>query len=198
MKKGLMFFCAAVVLAFVFAGCASTGAVSNNNAASGSAVSTSGSTVNLWNFESKTTDGWYGKGKWADGLTVNDDPKLVKEGKYSLKIDAKGSKGWNQDVAMNDGPFPEQFQKLKAVDMDVYVPPDSIKGLEYAQIFLVISGSANSWYQVPQALKPGWNSLEYKIETDNVSGDIWHVYFVFNSGGTFAGPVYIDNVVGKY
>jgi hypothetical protein len=198
MKKGLMFLCSAIVLAMVFAGCASTAAVSNDKAAANGAAVTSGSTVNLWNFESKTADGWYGKGKWADAVTVNSDPKFVKEGKYTLKIDAKTSKGWNQDIAMNDGPFPEQFQKLKAIDMDVYVPAESVKGLEYSQIFIVISGSANSWYQVPQGLKPGWNSLEYKMETDNISGDIWHVYFVFNCGGAFAGPVYIDNVVGKY
>jgi hypothetical protein len=51
---------------------------------------------------------------------------------------------------------------------------------------------------VPQDLKEGWNSLEYKIETNEVSGDISQVYLVLNSDAALGGPVYIDNVVGEY
>jgi len=193
MKKFLFLFFVVLVV-FVF-GCAT---VEEEGGSGKVASSTASGTLVLWNFESNSTDGWYGKGKWANACTVNSDAKFVKEGKYSLKIDAKGSKGWNQDIALNDGPFSGDFGNLKSITMDVYVPETSMKGLEYGQIFLVISGSANSWYQIPQGLKPGWNKLVYKLESDNIAGDIWHIYFVFNSGGDFKGPVYIDNVVGNF
>jgi hypothetical protein len=193
MKKFLFLFFVVLVV-FVF-GCAT---VEEEGGSGKVASSTASGTLVLWNFESNSTDGWYGKGKWANACTVNSDSKFVKEGKYSLKIDAKGSKGWNQDIALNDGPFSGDFGNLKSITMDVYVPETSMKGLEYGQIFLVISGSANSWYQIPQGLKPGWNKLVYKLESDNIAGDIWHIYFVFNSGGDFKGPVYIDNVVGNF
>ncbi|MCE5301185.1 MAG: hypothetical protein LLG37_10000 [Spirochaetia bacterium] len=200
MRKYGLLAVAVLFLAVVFSGCATTGGTeqAGGTATAAAAPTGSGNKVNLWNFESKTADGWAGNGKWAERLTVNTDPKFVKEGGFSLKIDAKGCKGWEQNIALNGGPFPEQFAKLASLTMDVYVPKESIKGMEYAQIFLVVSGSANSWYQVQQGIKEGWNSLEYKIEPGAIDGDIWKVYFVFNSGGTFSGPVYIDNVVGTY
>jgi ABC-type Fe3+-hydroxamate transport system substrate-binding protein len=217
MKKGLFALNAVALLAF-FAGCASTNSVAPENkttvaapqaqaatapqvepvAAPQAIRSAAGNTVTLWNFESKTTDGWAGTGQWSQAVTVNDDPNFVKQGKYSLKINAKGSNGWNQDIAVNEGPFPSEFSKLKTITMDVFVPKETIAGLQYAQLFIVISSSANSWYQVPQDLKEGWNSLEYKIETNEVSGDISQVYLVLNSDAALGGPVYIDNVVGEY
>lgn len=197
MKKllaALMVFCS-----FVFLNGCCTCEVADEGSSSKTVSSAGASGENvLWGFESNSTEGWYGKGKWAQACKVNSDPKFVKEGKYSLKIEAKGSKGWNQDIAINDGPFHEKFSELKSITMDVYVPEASMKGLEYGQIFLVISGSANSWYQIPQGLKPGWNKLVYKLDPDNIAGDIWHIYFVFNSGGDFKGPVYIDNIVGTF
>lgn len=196
MRKGFLFVIA-VSLVFAFAGCETVQTSGSASSSAVAAASVAGSSFVLWNFESNTTDGFAGKGRWSESCAVNSDAKFVKEGKYSLKISSKGSSGWNQDIAMTSGPFPAQFNKLKAITMDVFVPTDTMKGLEYAQIFVVISGSANSWYQVPQPLKAGWNSLEYKIDTDNVSGDIWNMYLVFNSNAAFGGPVYIDNVMGK-
>ena len=186
-------------MAFVFAftGCETVQTAGSASTAVAAASAPAGSAFSLWNFEDATTNGFAGKGKWSDVCSVNDDAKFVKEGAKSLKINTKGSTGWNQDICANSGPFHENFNKLKAITMDVYVPADTMKGLEYAQIFIVISGSANAWYQVPQALKVGWNSLEYKIDTDNVSGDIWHMYLVFNSNAALNGPVYVDNVMGK-
>jgi hypothetical protein len=195
MKKAFLFLMVAVALT-AFYGCATTGGTTGGTQAAATTPA-AGDTVMLWGFESNTTDGWHGAGKWADACVINADPKFVKEGKYSMKIESKGCKGWEQNIAQFDGPFNDQFGKLKSITMDVFVPPDSIKGLEYSQIFLVISGAANSWYQIPQGLKPGWNSLKYVLESANIDGDLWHAYFVFNSGGAFSGPVYIDNVVGN-
>ena len=195
MKKGLMFLAVAMMFVFVFAGCASAPAADAGKA--GAAVTTGSAGVPLWNFESNTTDGWHGNGKWGKRMTVNADPKFVTEGKYSLKIDATGCTGWNQDVAIFDGPFNDSFGKFTSISMDVIVPKESIAGIDYAQIFVVISGAANSWYQVPQGLKEGVNKLVYAIDNSNTSGDLWHMYLVFNSGKPFTGPVYIDNVTGK-
>ena len=225
MKTGLFALIAVVLLAFVV-GCSSTGSVGPKKAAvaatptqsaapslalptpattsqaqaitSAPVPAMAGNKVVLWNFESKTTDGWSGRDKWSEAVTVNDDPSFVREGKYSLKINAKGSNGWNQDIAVNEGPLTAELSKLKAVTMDVYVPKETIEGLPYLQLFLVVSGSANAWYQVAQELKAGWNSAEFKIDTDSVNGDIWQVYFVLNTSMDLNGPIYIDNVVGRY
>jgi hypothetical protein len=194
MKKWLLF-SVVVLFVFVLAGCASAPAAEATKAGTVAAMDPAGTM--LWNFESNTTDGWHGNGKWGKRMTVNADPKLATEGKYSLKIDAKGCSGWNQDVAIFEGPFNANFGKFTSISMDVIVPKESIAGTEYAQIFLVISGAANSWYQVPQGLKEGLNKLVYTIDPANTSGDIWKMYFVFNSGKAFSGPVYIDNVVGR-
>jgi hypothetical protein len=201
MKKGLLLLALASVFAFVFAGCASAPAASAGASAgqttAAAASSTSSAATSLFNFESNTTDGWHGNGKWGKRMTVNADPKFVTEGKYSLKIDAKGCAGWNQDVAIFEGPFNENFGKFTSISMDVIVPKESIAGTEYAQIFVVISGSANSWYQIPQGLKEGVNKLTYTIDKANTSGDIWKMYLVFNSGKAFDGPVYIDNITAN-
>ena len=195
--KRMVLLVAVVALVAVLTGCATTETAGGSSAAVAAASAPAGSAFSLWNFEDGTTSGFAGKGKWSEVCSVNEDAKFVKEGAKSLKINAKGSTGWNQDICTNSGPFHENFNKLKEITMDVYVPADTMKGLEYGQIFIVISGSANAWYQVPQALKVGWNSLVYKIDTDNVSGDIWHMYLVFNSNVAFNGPVYVDNVMGK-
>jgi hypothetical protein len=156
----------------------------------------SGNSIVFWNFEDGTTGGWQGKGKWAEACKVNNGAAFVSEGKNSLKIEAKGSKGYNQDIAIFDGPFNENFGKCKSMTMDVFVPKETIKGMDYLQIFVVISGSANSWYQIPQALKPGWNKLVYQFDSSNMDGDLWHMYFVVNSGSAAGGPIYVDNVLG--
>jgi hypothetical protein len=187
---------AAVILAAMFTGCATPAASSSGTGTAATASSaTTGGTM-LWGFESKSTEGWNGKGKWADANQVNEDPKFVTEGKYSLKIDAKGSTGWNQNIAINDGPFSTDLPKFTSITMDVYVPHETIKDMDYAQIFLVMSGSANAWYQVQGFLKEGLNKLTYKLDNSQTGGDMWHMYLVFNSGKPFGGPIYIDNVQG--
>ncbi len=208
MRKVLLFLALAVlVLPMVFSGCAtpegtaSSGTTATTAAAAGAtttaqAAATTGKGTVLWGFESNSTDGWQGKGKWADACQVNDDPKYVTEGKYSMKIDTKNSAGWNQNVAINDGPFSPDLTKFTSITMDVYVPKSTIADMDYAQIFLVFSGSANAWYQVQGFLKAGWNKLEYKLDSSQLSGDMWHMYLVLNSGKPFGGPIYIDNISG--
>jgi hypothetical protein len=196
MKKALVLMAAAVVV-MMFAGCAST-ETAGGSGSTVAAAAAPGAGLVLWNFESGALDGWEGKGKWAEALTINSDPKFVKEGKYSMKVNAKGSKGYNQDICVFACPCNENFGKMKAITMDVFVPAETIKGMEYMQLFIIINGSANSWYQIPLALKAGWNALNYPLESASIDGDIWKIFLVINNPDSTpaAGPIYIDNVQG--
>jgi hypothetical protein len=197
MKKwiAVMFFTVAVM---VFAGCASTETAGKSETAAGTQAAATGSNLALWTFESGTTDGWTGKGKWAEALTVVTDPKFVKEGKSSLKLNSKGSVGYNQDIAVFECPCNENFGKLKAITMDVFVPAETMKGQQYLQIFMIINGSADNWYQIPQPLKAGWNSLRYDLKSESIDGDIWKIFLVVNNDKStpLGGALYIDNIQG--
>jgi len=155
--------------------------------------------LELWNFEDGTTDGWHGAGaKWGKACSINTDKSFISESaKYSLKINVKGSTDWNQDAAVNDGPFPKEFQKLVELTMDVYVPPDTMKGMEYAELYFVISGQANTWYELKAQLNQGLNNIRFKVDTANVRGEIWHTYIVVNSSQPFNGPIYVSNIKAR-
>ena len=155
-------------------------------------------TVKLWSFETGTTEGWQGVGKWSKSCSVTKDPKYVTEGKYALKIDCTGSTDWNQDVCLTSGPFEAGgISKLVEVTMDVTVPEASAKGLEYMEMYLVFSGKANSFFQLKGQMMPGKNTLKFKVDNAKVNGDMWHIYLVLNNSQAYAGPIYVDNIIGK-
>src|SRR5271157_5441963 len=98
MRKVFLFLALALlVLSMMFSGCATPQATASgntqtaNSAAGGTtttaqattAQATTGKGTMLWGFESNSTEGWAGKGKWADACQVNSDPQYVTEGKYS-------------------------------------------------------------------------------------------------------------------
>jgi alpha-L-arabinofuranosidase len=153
--------------------------------------------VTLWSFESGTTEGWHGVNKSAKSSSVTTAKDYVTEGKYALKVDIKDVKGWNQDICLNEGPFSPEFHKLKEITADVTVPDSSITGMTYQEIYLVISGKANAWYQLKAPLKAGKNELSFKIDNAKVQGEIWKVYFIVNSTEAWTGPIYVDNIKGK-
>ncbi len=197
-KKTL--FLSAIVFSLLFILCFSKIAFAADTTQDAKAVEAMKASHNivLWNFEDGTTDGWHGAGaKWGKASSVNNKSDFVSEGKYSLEINCKGSTDWNQDAAVNDGPFPKEFQKLVEITMDVFVPAETLKGMEYAELYFVISGAANTWYQLKQQLNQGWNNLVFKVDTANVRGEIWHTYIVVNSTEPFNGPIYVDNVKAR-
>jgi len=153
--------------------------------------------VTLWNFETGTTEGWTGAGKYAKSCSVNTNPEYVSEGKYSLKIDVTGSTAWNQDVAVNNGPFSPQVNQLVEIMMDVYVPAESVKGMEYQELYVVFSSKSNNWYQLKQQLLVGKNKVALKIDNSKIKEDMWHIYLVVNSSQPFKGPIYVDNIKGR-
>ncbi|PKL91570.1 MAG: hypothetical protein CVV21_05980, partial [Candidatus Goldiibacteriota bacterium HGW-Goldbacteria-1] len=151
----------------------------------------------LWGFDSGTTEGWHGVNKNAAACSVAKGAEFVTGGTSALKIDLKGVKGWNQDIALFEGPFSADFHKLKELTMDVYVPEASVKGMTYQEMYFVISGKANAWYQLKKQIKPGMNEVVFPIDNTKVKGEVWKVYIVVNSTEAWSGPIYVDSIRGK-
>jgi hypothetical protein len=96
---------------------------------------------------------------------------------------------------VTEGPFPESLA-FKTITVNMFVPPATVAGLEFVQVFLVFSGEANGWYQNYLSPKTGWNALKYKVDPAQLAGGMGRVYIVFNTGGALRGPVYVDNISG--
>jgi alpha-L-arabinofuranosidase len=153
--------------------------------------------VKLWSFESGTTEGWHGVGKWAKSCSVTKDPKFVTEGKYALKVDLTGSMDWNQDVMVCAPPFDPAINKLVELSFDVTIPQASVDGLEYQEMYLVCSSKSNAWYQLKSPLLPGQNKVVFKLDNAKIKQDMWNMYLVTNNSQPYKGPIYIDNMVGR-
>lgn len=150
----------------------------------------------LWSFESGTTEGWKGVHKYAKAVSINKDPKFVTEGKHSLRVDATGSLGWNQDIMVNSGPFSEDINKLLEISMDVILPPASVAGMQYMELYMVCSSKSNEWYQLKNQVMPGTNKVVFKLDNAKIRQDMWHIYLVTNNTEAYKGPIYIDNIQG--
>jgi hypothetical protein len=151
--------------------------------------------VTLWNFESGTAEGWHGNAKFAKSCSVSKEH--ASEGKYSLKVDLTGSKDWNQDIMVNDGPFDPSINKLVELSFDVFVPDATVKGLDYQEMYIVFSSKSNAWYQLKSPLNAGENKIVFKIDNSKIKQDMWHIYIITNNSQPFNGPIYIDNMVGR-
>ena len=151
----------------------------------------------LWNFETGTTEGWQGVAKWSKSCSVTTDPKYVTEGKYALKLDCTGSKDWNQEVMVIKPPFDPACNKLVELSFDITVPQESIAGLEFQEIYLVVSSKTNAWYQLKSPLLAGRSNIKFKIDNSKVKTDIWNMYIILNNSQPYKGPIYIDNMVGR-
>ena len=124
------------------------------------------------------------------------DPKFVTEGKNSLKLDATGSVGWNQTIMFNKGPFIPDINKLLEVSMDIILPGPSVAGLEYTEVYLVLSSKTNNWYQLKTQVYPGVNKAVFKIDNAKIKEDMWEMVIVLNNTQPYKGPIYIDNIQG--
>jgi len=150
----------------------------------------------LFSFESGTTEGWHGANKLAKAVSVATMPEAT-DGTKMLKVDLTGVNNWNQDAMIFDGPFTADWAKLQSISVDVFLPEASTAGMTYHELYLVISGKANAWYQLKKPLNKGMNNLTFKIDNAKVQGQLWHVYFVVNTSEPWKGPIYLDNIVGK-
>ncbi len=153
--------------------------------------------IKLWTFETGTTEGWHGVGKWSKTCSVTTDKRYVTEGKYAMKVDLTGSMDWNQDVMVIAPPFDPNVNKLVEISMDVTVPEASVAGLEYQELYMICSSKSNAWYQLKSQLMPGQNKVVFKIDNAKVKQDMWNIYLVTNNSQPYKGPIYIDNMVGR-
>jgi len=151
--------------------------------------------IPLWTFESGTTEGWHGTGKWSESCSASIDHAT--EGRYALKLECTGSVDWNQDIAINDGPFPQDIHQLTQVSVDVTAPEASVTGMEYEELYLVFMSKTNKWYEIKRQFTQGKQTITFDIDTAQIKQDVWHVYFVLNSTQPFKGPIYLDRIVGK-
>ncbi len=131
-----------------------------------------------------------------DGKTTQ-GTKITSEGSGSMEVDIEGSTGWNQGLAECDTvPQAAQWDKLKAISFEVFMPAGSMAGVSYAEVFFVTSGTANSFYQsIKFKLQEGWNFVKADVDGTQFAG-ITKVYFIFNSGGALHGTAYVDNIRG--
>lgn len=154
--------------------------------------------VMLWNFESGTTEGWHGLGtqaKVCSVVPVKGDPA---GSKFRLKADITGSMGWNQEAMMFDGPFTKDMYRLVEFSFDVDIPAESVKGLEYQQLVLVIQSKTNQFYQsANKDVMPGKSRVVFKIDPSKFKEDLWHIILIVNNTQPFKGPIYIDNIGGR-
>ena len=137
----------------------------------------------MFDFESGT-DGFAGK--------TSTSPTGATSGKSALAIDAKGSKGWDQDLALcqQNGDWSDATELV----IDINVPAATMAGVDFADFIPVFSGPANSWYALAKTkLLPG--KIEVKVPVDGTKvGTPTKFYLVINSGAPLAGPIYVDNI----
>ncbi|MFW6210792.1 MAG: hypothetical protein ACOC4H_01595, partial [bacterium] len=151
----------------------------------------------LFSFESGTTEGWQGTGKWEKSCSAVTHEKAATHGSKALKVDVTGSTDWNQDIAKFSGPFDSKWKKLVALSFDIYVPEASAEGMSYQELYLVVQGQAQSWYQLKQPLNAGMNKVTFKLNNAYMDTDLWHIMLIVNNSEPWRGPIYIDNIVGK-
>ena len=151
----------------------------------------------LWNFEKGTLEGWHGSGAWANACSITREARYVTEGRAALKLDCSGSTDWNQDLAVNDGPFPRDIHHLIQVAVDVTAPEASVSDMDYCEIYLVFMCHPNGWYQIKRQFRPGRQTITFDVDPSRIQQEIWHVYLVLNSSQPFKGPVYVDRITGK-
>lgn len=113
-------------------------------------------------------------------------------GKYALAIDATGSTGWNQNLAVES----QNEDWTDAVEFlaDVYLPAGTKAAAGYVQFIPTFSGPVNSFYQIGKVeLQDGPNKIALKVNGSQVTTP-WKLYLIFNSDKAIPGKIYVDNI----
>ena len=128
---------------------------------------------------------------------VSQDGTTLTEGSGSLRIDADGSQGWNQNLAVcADVPMADKWETFKAMSLDVYLQGGALAKAGYGEFYIVTQSPSNNWYEIKLKLKEGWNHLRSDVDGTQFKGGVTKVYLVFNSGGPIVGPAIVDNIRG--
>ncbi len=144
--------------------------------------------VLLWGFNGGALGGYEGK--------CSLDTKIASEGNGSLAIDVDGSVGWNQGLAITaEIPEPTKWENYKNISFDLYMPPGSMAGAAFTEIYVVTQSPSANWNQaVKVKIQEGWNFISADVDSTMFKGGPTKFYFVFNSGGPLKGAAYVDNV----
>src|SRR5260221_10383530 len=125
----------------------------------------------IFDFESEL-DGWGGKTALSS--------KGATQGKGSMEIDATGSSGWNQVIALNlkNGDYGD----CNELQLDVTVPQGTCAAAGFIEFIPIFSGPKQSWYPLEKIkLKDGLNSLSFAFDGNKV-GTPKEFHLVLNSG----------------
>ena len=137
----------------------------------------------LYDFESDT-QGWAGK--------TSVGTKGATSGTHAMTLDAKGSVGWNQSLALLQQN--EDWSNAIELQVDVTVPPGSCGSAEFIEFIPVFSGPANSWYALTKTkLNDGLNKISVPLDGSKIATPT-KFYLVLNTGKPIPGDIYVDNI----
>ena len=137
----------------------------------------------LYDFETDL-DGWAGK----TGLS----PTGATHGKGAMEIDATGSSGWNQNLAVQSKN--DDYSDFSELQLDITVPQGVCGGADYIEFIPVFSGPKLPWYPLSKTkLKDGLNKIVVPMDGSKV-GAPWKFHLVLNSGKAIPGKIYVDNI----
>lgn len=134
-------------------------------------------------------------GGFTGSVTTTTD--IISEGTGALLVNADGSSGWNQNLAVSSTiPMADKWETFKAISLDVYFPPKSLAKAGYGELYIITQSPANNWYEIKMKMNEGWNHIKQEVDSSQFKGGVTKAYLVFNSGGPIAGQVAIDNIRG--
>ncbi len=147
-------------------------------------LSAAAATKLIYDFEGDT-QGWNGK--------TDVGPTGATSGKNALALDAVGSQGWNQNLAINAANL--DYSNYVEMLADVTVPQGTIGGAGYVQFIIVFSGPLGNWYQaVKKDLKDGLNKIKFGFAGETKVGQPWKIHMVLNSEKAIPNKIYVDNI----
>ena len=131
----------------------------------------------LYDFEGGT-EGFNGK--------TATSPTGATSGKFALEIDATGSVGWNQNLAILAKN--EDWSEAVELTLDIYLPAGTKGAADYVQFIPVFSGEKDGFYQAGKVeLADGKNAIKIPVNGSSKVGTPWKFQLVFNSGKAIPG-----------
>lgn len=148
----------------------------------------------------KPTDQEFFQGPDDVSISVNTDPRFLRNGAGSLKIDLTGQEGgWTSDVARaSDWGTTVDVSKATALHLDVLVP-EGHQPTGWNELGFVVIGAGGEVWGATSGYVPGqWNTLAITLNPDQAKAltNVLGVFLLRNqdSSTPWNGPIYIDNL----
>lgn len=155
----------------------------------------------IFGFDNPTDAGLFTSGDGAP-IAGNTDKQFISQGNGSLEIDLKGlDSGYSRGVAgAADLGIPFDLSKATAIHLDLFGPAASAPtpgDNSWHMLGFTVTGSGGSVTMGAGAYVDGqWNILEIPLSPDEAQklGTLKGISLIRNSGDTWNGPIYIDNL----